>query len=61
MKKSEIVEFFGSVQQVADALGITYQSVREWPEDRVPEGRQYQIQVITKGKLKVTPKETDAA
>lgn len=56
MTKSEIVEYFGGVQQVADALGITYQSVREWPEDRVPEGRQYQIQVLTKGKLKATAK-----
>jgi transcriptional repressor of cell division inhibition gene dicB len=61
MKKSEIVEFFGGIQQVADALGITYQSVREWPEDRVPEGRQYQIQVITKGKLKVSQKRETAA
>lgn len=56
MTKSEIVEYFGGVQQVADALGITYQSVREWPDDRVPEGRQYQIQVLTKGKLKATAK-----
>ena len=52
MKKSEVVEFFGGIQQTADALGIRYQSVREWPEDRVPEGRQFQIQVISKGRLK---------
>jgi transcriptional repressor of cell division inhibition gene dicB len=52
MKKSEVIEFFGGTQETADALGIRYQSVREWPEDRVPEGRQYQIQLLSKGKLK---------
>ncbi|HAI34260.1 MAG TPA: Cro/Cl family transcriptional regulator [Alcanivorax sp.] len=52
MKKSEVIEFFGGVQQTADALGIRYQSVREWPEEGVPEGRQYQIQVLTQGELK---------
>lgn len=52
MKKSEVIEFFGGVQQTADALGIRYQSVREWPEEGVPEGRQYQIQILTDGELK---------
>ena len=52
MKKSEVIEFFGGVQQTADALGIRYQSVREGPEEGVPEGRQYQIQVLTQGELK---------
>lgn len=60
MKKSEVVEFFGGIQQTADALGIRYQSVREWPEDRVPEGRQFQIQVISKGRLKAATQHSAA-
>jgi len=52
MKKSDVVRYFGGVQQTADALGIRYQSVREWPEEGVPEGRQYQIQILTDGQLK---------
>lgn len=52
MKKSEIIEHFGGIQETADALGIRYQSVREWKENAVPEGRQFQIQVMTNGKLK---------
>ncbi|MEH6784737.1 MULTISPECIES: Cro/CI family transcriptional regulator [Alcanivorax] len=60
MKKSEVVEFFGGIQQTADALGIRYQSVREWPEDRVPEGRQFQIQVISKGRLKAAKQHSAA-
>lgn len=55
MKKQSVIDHFGSVRAVADALNITYQSVREWPED-VPEGRQFQIQVITKGALTVDSK-----
>lgn len=60
MKKSEVIEFFGGVQQTADALGIRYQSVREWPEDGVPEGRQYQIQILSDGQLKADQGETAA-
>lgn len=60
MKKSEVIDFFGGIQQTADALGIRYQSVREWPEEGVPEGRQYQIQVISGGKLKASQSETAA-
>lgn len=55
MKKQQVIDHFGSTRAVADALGITYQSVREWPEE-VPEGRQFQIQVITDGALTVDPK-----
>lgn len=54
MKKQQVIDHFGSVRAVSDALGITYQSVREWPEE-VPEGRQFQIQVITNGQLTVDP------
>ena len=59
MKKSDVIEHFGGIQQTADALGIRYQSVYEWP-DVVPEGRQYQIQIITGGKLKVIERQPAA-
>lgn len=60
MTKTEVIEYFGGVQQTADALGIRYQSVREWPENGVPEGRQYQIQVISEGQLKAAQDESAA-
>lgn len=55
MTKSEVVAHFGSIQAVADALGIKYQSVYGWSDNGVPLGRQWQLQAMTKGKLKVTP------
>lgn len=55
MKKQAVINHFGSVKGVADALGITVQSVYEWPED-IPLGRQYQIELLTKGKLKAAKK-----
>ena len=59
MKKQTVIAHFGSVKAVADALGIKVQSVYEWPED-IPLGRQFQIQLLTKGKLKATPKQNAA-
>ena len=42
---------FGSVRAIADALDITVQAVYDWG-DEVPNGRAYQLQVITRGVLK---------
>lgn len=61
MKKSEVIAYFNGIQETADALGIRYQSVREWPEDGVPEGRQYQIEVYTHGKLRADRKPGQSA
>lgn len=62
MKTKQVIEHFGSVRAVADALDIkAVQSVYDWG-DEPPIGRQYQIQVLTKGKLKVgIPSEKPAA
>lgn len=61
MTKSEAIAHFGSVRALADALGFrAVQSVYDWPEDGIPEARQYQIQVLTKGRLKATPKKRTA-
>lgn len=62
MTKSEAIAHFGSVRALCDALGIKHvQSVYQWPEDGIPSGRQYQMQILTKGKLKADKKANDAA
>jgi DNA-binding transcriptional regulator YdaS (Cro superfamily) len=42
---------FGSAAALARALGIKRQSVHDWG-DEVPEGRAYQLEVLTNGELK---------
>ena len=52
MKTQDVIDFFGSRKKVAEKLGIkTVSAFSHWG-DFVPELRQYQIQVITKNKLK---------
>ena len=52
MKKKDAIEHFGGVAALADALEITPAAIYQWGEE-VPFGRDYQIQVLTKGKLQV--------
>lgn len=51
MKRSDVISFFGGQKETGDALGISQAAVSLWG-DTVPLTRQYQIQVISKGKLK---------
>jgi len=51
MRKITVIRHFGSNTLVAEALGTTKQAVGQWG-DKVPELRQYQLEVITKGALK---------
>ena len=51
MKTKQAAEFFGSKKKLAAALGISPSAVTMWGEE-VPELRQYQIERITKGKVK---------
>lgn len=51
MKKNEAVKHYGGVVQLAAALGIKPQSVSQWGET-IPQGRAYQIELMTGGKLK---------
>lgn len=51
MTKQEAIDFFGTQQKVADALGIKQSSVAEWGE-HPPEARQLQIHRLTAGKLR---------
>jgi transcriptional repressor of cell division inhibition gene dicB len=50
MKTQDAIDFFGSRNAIADALGIDRTATYHWG-DTVPELRQYQIQVLSNGKL----------
>lgn len=55
MTVDQVLKHFDGVANVARELGISYQAVREWVQkNEVPEGRQWQIQALTDGTLKVT-------
>ena len=51
MKTQDAIKYFGTASRLARALGIERQAVSAWGE-KIPSGRQFQIEVITKGKLK---------
>lgn len=51
MKTADAIEHFGTLQKLADSLGIRRQSVYDWGEE-VPELRAYQLQVLTDGALR---------
>ena len=50
MKKQEVIKHFGSVAALARALDISPSAIYMWTD--VPLARQYQIEVLTRGKLK---------
>lgn len=54
MKKTTVIEHFGTATAVAEALHISPQAVSKWPEI-IPEGAAYKLQVITAGRLAVDP------
>lgn len=47
---NRLVEHFGSRAALARALGVTRSAIYQWSE--IPEPRAYQIEVLTKGKIK---------
>lgn len=51
MKTADAIRHFGTQAALARALGVSKQAVAQWGEV-VPDGRAYQLQVITGGKLK---------
>lgn len=55
MKTKDVIDYFGSRKKLAEALGVDLSAVAHWGEF-VPVLRQYQIQVITKNKLKAEQK-----
>jgi len=52
MKKVDAIRYYGTQRKLADALGISQAAVSKWP-DRVPKLRQYELERLTGGKLKV--------
>jgi hypothetical protein len=50
MTKAQAVQFFGSSAALARAIGVSRQSVHGWRD--IPIGRQYQLEVVTNGKLR---------
>ncbi|MCT8874176.1 Cro/CI family transcriptional regulator [Shewanella xiamenensis] len=51
MKKVAAIAHFGSQVKLAAAIGVSQAAISKWPDD-VPELRAYQIELLTKGKLK---------
>jgi DNA-binding transcriptional regulator YdaS (Cro superfamily) len=51
MRTEDAIQHFGSAAALARTLGISRQSVHDWG-DVVPEGRAYQIEILTDGALK---------
>lgn len=54
MNKSDVLSYFGGVAATAKALGISHVAVSKWG-DTIPQGRAYQIEVLTGGELKAEP------
>lgn len=54
MKLGDVVDYFGSKKKLSEALGISGPAISRWG-DEIPLARQYQIEVITNGKLKASP------
>lgn len=53
MKLDQALQHYGSQTALAKALRITKAAVSLWAQDgKIPELRQYQIEALTKGKLK---------
>lgn len=50
MKVADAVRYFGSVQALADELGISPQAVYKW-ESEVPPLRAYELEELTDGEL----------
>jgi DNA-binding transcriptional regulator Cro len=53
MTPTEAVTFFHSQSGLARVLGVTSQAVNKWvAQGEIPVGRQFQLQVLTRGKLR---------
>lgn len=54
MTTAEAIAFFETATKLATALGIEKSAVSQWSE-HPPIGRQAQIQLLSRGKLKADP------
>jgi DNA-binding transcriptional regulator YdaS (Cro superfamily) len=51
---ADLIKFFGTQKAAAEALGLKQPSLSEWRESGIPEPRQAQYELVTKGKLRAT-------
>ncbi len=52
MNLAKVIKHFGGKAGLAKSLGLSYQAVQQWEENnKIPHGRQYQIQVLTDGRF----------
>lgn len=54
VKKADVINYFGSAAELARKLNISEAAVSQWG-DTIPQGRAYQIEVLTGGALKADP------
>ena len=60
MTKEEAIKHFGSKGALAKACGVTPGAVSQW--EKIPQGQQYKLQILTGGALKADePKAKEAA
>ncbi|MGR3303770.1 MAG: Cro/CI family transcriptional regulator [Candidatus Scalindua sp.] len=58
IKTADAIKHFGSAVELAKALGISKQAIPQWGK-HVPEGRAYQLQIITNGELSTSSPTTE--
>ena len=56
MRKKQVLKHFGGPVKTAQALGIKHQAVSQWKQI-IPWRAAYKVEAITKGALKVNPKD----
>jgi hypothetical protein len=57
MSPADLIEFYGSQKAAAKALGVSFKTVSMWRRRGfIPNGRQYQVQLVTLGRLVADPK-----
>jgi len=62
MDIEKLSEHFGGDYELSKALGVTQGAISQWRgAGQIPILRQYQIQVLTMGRFRVTPKRREDA
>jgi len=46
MTKSEALSYFGSAVELAGKLGIYPSAISQWPDEQIPQLREYQIKEL---------------
>ena len=56
MYKKQAIKFLGSSAELARRLGVTPPAISQWDDDEpIPQGRAWQIEAISSGRLRVDP------